>query len=97
MSDTIVKTLVLSTGHISKETKEWIDKSDEEPVPLTIYEKSIYGWMILVPQDDRDAELLKDVPESLQAVIEYAVRHDCSWVMLDCDANCIPELPQYDW
>lgn len=97
MSGAIVKTLQLSTYHISMNTKDWIDESLAGILPITIYEKSIYGWFILVPQIKEDADRLSQIPNDLRGIIEYALKQDCTWVMLDCDADTIPELPTFDW
>lgn len=99
MDNVIVKTLQLSTAHISRETAKWIERCLEEfDVPdLIIYEKQTYGWFILVPNPVDSPERLSDVPDDLRRVIEYAIKHECYWVVLDCDADCTSELPEFEW
>lgn len=95
--ETVVQMLEISTGHISLETKNWIEQS-REAAALIIYEKGLYGWIILIPQEKADnGDWFNSIPESLRTVIEFAKTSNCKWVMLDCDGPFIPELPQYEW
>lgn len=90
----IDRMLVLSTAHISSETNEQLQNNQEEQFPLVVYEKGDYGYLILVPEHDED---LHGVPDDLKRVLEFAALHECEWVMLDCDANVITELPTFEW
>ena len=83
----INKELVLSTAHIPEETANdlrncLVAKNIEE------YE---YGSRVWV-----DASIPVKHKE-LIALVKLAKDHDCKWLVLDCDAEVIQELPQFEW
>jgi hypothetical protein len=90
----------LSTAHIRKETGDWIDQNH-------VYHASHeYGWFVWVDEDMCRAEDGSDilqfgdetvVPADLIACMRFAQQHGCTWFVLDCDVNPIPELPTYEW
>ena len=93
----IWRMLDLSTGHVSFETSEWIERNIENPnCDLTIYNKSEYGWWMRVPDEMDDSDEL-DIPSDLRVVLEYARHHGCLWVMFDRDAETISRLPEFYW
>ncbi|MGG3471642.1 hypothetical protein ABES02_29765 [Neobacillus pocheonensis] len=99
----IVQMLTISTGHISEETnKLLLDHGPDDPLamlPIVFYQKSGYGFFIVVPDDPEDPDMynMEGVPDDLRAVLVYARENLCSWVMLDRDADFIEDLPSYDW
>lgn len=89
----IVAMLNVSDSHITDEAKQWMDQDDCND--LKFFEKSIFGWFIMVPKDLRSVGGLKNIPESLRRVVNHAARLGCSWIMLDCDGPIIEGLPTY--
>lgn len=89
----IRKFLDLSTGHLTLETREAIDKGHG---PSTIYpHPGNFGWFMHVPNLDRqDPE--KVVRADLAVIFERARQLGCDYVNLDCDAEPCPGLPWYD-
>jgi len=81
----IVKTLVLSTSHISLKTSEFLEASRWA-------DNVEYGWLIPVIAGE---ELV--MPEDIEAVLKFANDSDCVYVILDRDADCVGGLPQYGW
>jgi hypothetical protein len=93
----IVKMLDISTAHITDSTAVWLtDVGVNGSSPIIVYEKAEYGWLVFVP-DMWDEGRADQTPGDLLAVITYAKAIGCTWVMLDCDGERIPELPIYDW
>lgn len=91
----IDKMLTLSTGHITEESAILLDRLADgitDNGPIT-YKKKDYGWFVHI------YDILEefDIPEDLKKVIEFARRHNCSWLCLDCNGNRVDFLPVYDW
>lgn len=61
---------------------------------MIVYKKSEYGWFISIPNEENE---YKTVPGDLIAVLRFALKEGCSWLMLDQDASAILELPFYEW
>ena len=95
----IARMLTLSSGHISEETAQKLDREpDTDDMSLCVYEKSAkggepYGWYIQVPPDtDPDS-----IPDDLKRCIEIARAQGCSVLCLDSDGPEYPGLETYDW
>ena len=91
----IVKTLVLTTAHVTEETAQWLDS---DPDQLVVYNKESgedqYGWFIPVYMAQ---EVLEEaIPEELKEIIQFADAHKCTWIMFDRDADEIDELPVFE-
>ena len=87
----IHKMMVMSTGHISKETATLLDL---DKAGIVVYKKGEYGWFLVVT-DWQDAE--EPIPIDLEKCLAYAELHGCAWLCLDCDGPMLPDLPQYTW
>lgn len=87
----IYKMMVMSTGHISKETAELLDRDN---VGVVVYPKAEYGWFIVV-SDWWDIE--QTIPEDLKQCLAYAEKNGCDWLCLDYDAELYPDIPSYNW
>ncbi|MGF7033480.1 hypothetical protein J2T17_004428 [Paenibacillus mucilaginosus] len=88
--------LEISTFHIRPETSSYLDHCAEEADVLIVYPKSIYGWLVLVPEA-ASSESMSALPADLKHVVEFAQTQYCSWIMLDSDANQHPDLPTFKW
>ncbi len=100
----ITRTLELSTKHIKPETNEWLtDQITARAVDgdhvLTVYDKPMYGYWVHVPERSEFAESVDVamVPTELWGILVFAMTHGCAWVMFDCDAEELEELPTFDW
>lgn len=85
----IQQMLVLSTAHVTEETATMLDRAEANFVR---YGKAEYGWFIPILDDPQP-----DMPADLQACVAYAKTHGCTWIMFDCDALTVDDLPTYDW
>jgi hypothetical protein len=98
----VVRMLVLSTAHVSKETADLLNERGSEAL-FTFYPKGDYGWMIPVQrlQHEKTGAISVANPErmpgDLVQVMVMALNERCEWVMFDCDADQIPGLPVYEW
>lgn len=95
----VQKYLDLSTAHVSKETADWLDligNKEGDSIPVIMYLKGSYGWIVYAAQEDFEFEN-KKVPADLLQVINYAKSLDCIWIMFDCDGEQVKELPVYEW
>lgn len=87
--------LALSTAHISYESYQYLGSGHTD---FLVYDKEEYGWFIPIVTEDSHLELLKGVvPSDLYKVLIFAKHHGFTWVMLDCDAERIDELPKFEW
>lgn len=87
----IEKYLDLSTGHVSKETAEWLD---ENPKDLIMYPKGEYGWIVYAMQEELKSY---NYPKDLVKVIKYAKKNGCVWIMFDRDGDQVDKLKLYNW
>jgi hypothetical protein len=93
----IVQMLDISTAHVTVETSNWLTEVGVNgPSSIIVYEKADYGWLVHVP-DEWDLGKADNVPGDLLAIITYAKAKNCLWIMLDCDAEEIKDLPVYEW
>lgn len=86
----VEKYLDISTGHISKDTADWLDT---DPRGIIMHPKGEYGWFVYAMQEELD----DDVPLDLVKVLVYAKSIGCVWVILDADGELIDELETFDW
>lgn len=91
----IRRMLEISTGHVCLDGEALLENPNQPH--LIVYKKGDYGWLILVPEESDLAALAGNIPKSVHDVLCYARRLNCQWVMLDCDAYELPDLPLYDW
>lgn len=84
--------LTLSTGHVTKATSEMLDNTKLENWPVFGGIISTVGWFMYAHEETE-----QENPADLLVVFEYARKHNCPYVMFDCDADVIDELPFYDW
>lgn len=83
--------LVLSTAHISLETKKGLEADN---LPIVAYAKSAYGWFIPVTEESDE---IKHLPADLRGIVEFAASNGCDWIMLDSDYDEIQCLPTFNW
>ncbi|MEQ1950893.1 hypothetical protein [Mesorhizobium sp. CN2-181] len=103
--------LDLSTGHVSLDTRDWLDAQgklaanflhfeDKSPVISTIG-RTCHGWFIWAGDKEDDNwsadHLARGVPEDLIAVLTYARNQGCDYVLFDQDADRIDGLPYFEW
>ena len=93
----IGRMVTLSTGHITNETAEKLDRDpDTNEIGLSVYPKADsgenVGWFIYLSE-----AIPGSCPDDLKTVLEYASKHGCGMVCLDCDGPVIEALPAYDW
>lgn len=91
----IYKYLDISTAHISEKTNDILSKNvNNGSYPLIILDTE-YGYFINVPYNLDELE--RELPNDVISCLGFAQKHDCRWLMLDCDAEVIDELETYDW
>jgi hypothetical protein len=91
----IYKYLDISTAHIKQETDDFLRRqAEDEYGDLVVYKKEC-GYFICVP-DKFDMDYI-EIPDDLRRCLELAEKHNCYWLVLDCDAEVIDELETYDW
>lgn len=88
----INKMLTVSTGHISKETAELLDK--DNIYGLVVYQKDEYGWFIFLSEED---DYYAGIPDELLKLIKFAKDLGCSWLCLDRDGDVLEYLEVFDW
>ena len=96
----IDKMITISTGHISKHTALALEREvkyclNEIEIPLSIYIKAEFGWFIFIPDNSEFEE--GRIPDDLTDCINFAKKHNCKWLCLDCDGLIMSELKTYDW
>jgi hypothetical protein len=89
--------LDLSTAHLTEAECEALTYSRSQAAPRCIDHE--YGYWVHVPaaEDDEAGEERAVEYPNLQAVIEYARRHQCNWINFDVDAAIVATLSTFDW
>ena len=93
--DELEKMLTISTGHVTHETAKLL-ASDAIP-STTVFAKGEYGWLIYIPDVMVDYVMPEHRPAELHAAMFLAHKLGCVWLVLDCDAPEIEELPTFKW
>lgn len=89
--------LDVSSGHLAPATWEWLDAElAEERLRDTSRRGSTlpggptrHGWFVYAPEDP-SAEAM---PDDLTAVLRHARQLGCEYVLFDCDALPMEDLP----
>ncbi|MFP3609221.1 hypothetical protein SB778_03790 [Paraburkholderia sp. SIMBA_050] len=85
---------VISTCHVSESTAKQLDLGDTANT-WTIVAAYEHGWFLYVQPEDLHDSL--DMPADLRDVMHWGRRHNLQWIRLDCDADPVSDLEQYDW
>ena len=87
----IRKLLVLSTGHLTKDTVDYLDRTDPAIWGFAGGHYGDAGYFCYAYDD------AVGVPDDLLGVMRFARTHGCVNVLFDKDAEQIDNLPYYDW
>jgi len=88
--DVIHAMMVVSTQHVTVEERDILDAQG--------YSRGEYGWLIWVGREkDFPIPEIPRPSEGLRGVIERARAVQCTYVLMDRDADTLPDLPVYDW
>ncbi|MBV6717157.1 DUF5983 family protein [Paenibacillus chitinolyticus] len=93
----IYKLLDVSLFHLSHDTSHQLlllCRRIIKPFNLMVYGAGDMSFVISVPDDPA---LFKEVPDDLKAVLTYADKKGCAWVLIDAIANIYKDIPTYDW
>ncbi len=88
--------LDVSSGHLSAETWAWLDGvTGDEAVrdpgnrsAEILGGRTRHGWFVYASEDPA-----APIPDDLAAVMRLARRRDCEYLLLDCDAVPMEDLP----
>ena len=99
----IIKTLDVSTGHISKSDADLLAASvKDSKSPLIVYDKTGYGWFVFVPSDqgidEQESNYLEiGLSKAFLNLMRFAEASGCQWIMFDCDGMTYDSLEKFDW
>lgn len=88
--------LDLSSGHLSAETWVWLDaQTTDEMVrslgpsaQVVLASGMRYGWFVYANEEPEEG-----IPADLAAVFRLARQRGCDYVLFDCDAIPLEDLP----
>ncbi|GAV36672.1 hypothetical protein ROTAS13_04360 [Roseomonas sp. TAS13] len=88
--------LDLSSGHLSPETWTWLDAQTTDEVVRSLGPSAQvvlaggmrYGWFIYADEEPGEA-----IPADLAAVFRLGRQRGCEYVLFDCDAVLMEDLP----
>lgn len=83
---------VISTAHLPENEAEEVSELIETGAITGM--KREYGWLIHTKPLSYPARV--QVPH-LNYVLGYLFARDFPWVMFDCDADKLPDIPAFDW
>lgn len=88
------KALTISTGHITKDTADWLQNIVEGKIKSTVivYEKKPYGWFV-----STSSAYEGNIPADLTYLIGLALGSGHDWLQLDRDAKNLQGLTRYNW
>jgi hypothetical protein len=96
----VLRTLVLSTCHISEETADRFGEAiGFDGGPNWLIASHDYGWYLWVPTEDLMKQYVddEDVPPDVADIFKFCRQHGFNEVKLDRDGDAIPDLPTYEW
>lgn len=90
----------LSTAHVTKETAKTLDEQLASKTGvlwdcISYANWNDFGWLIWTGSPP-DASYAVEHPE-LHDLILFALHQGIEYLMLDCDADIIDGLPQWEW
>jgi hypothetical protein len=89
MQPEIHQLLVTSTAHVT---------ADEAKVLTAQCNRNKYGWFFYIGSGEDEVFLPIVQPSpGLDGVIHHARTHGCVYVLLDRDADKLPNVPSYEW
>ncbi len=88
--------LDLSSGHLSPETWSWLDDQTADNRVRDLRNRyaeilggrTRHGWLVYASEDP-----IAPIPADLAAVMQLARQRDCEYLLLDCDALPMEDLP----
>lgn len=89
--------LLISTVHVPKAVAELLDAwAVALPAhrPVTVAPTQ-FGWFVSTREAAGAAAA--DIPIELNAIQRLGRERACDFVLLDCDAEVLPELPVFGW
>ena len=87
----IQRSLIVSTGHITAVTNDWLAEAVTGVTPITVDDLP-YGYRVYTDIVDG-----VDYPAELLALLKLAACNDCAWIVLDSDGPGIDGCPTFDW
>jgi hypothetical protein len=81
----------LSTGHLTAATRRLLDTTKMERWPVA-GGRMPFGFFIYAHDEDSEG----NIPADLWACIQLAHKHGADYILFDCDAELIEDLPSYD-
>lgn len=90
----ICKMLTISLYHIAAKTFKSLEDGHVYVTSYPIEDGGmLYGFFVRADSKWPD----ESIPEDLEACMEFALQHDCTWLRLDLDAERVDGLPIYKW
>ena len=91
------KHLILSTAHVTHKTSETLTGWASLPAELQplVVASTWYGWF--VSTFEVEGEPARSIPAELADIQRFARGLGCDYVLLDCDAETVGELPTFSW
>ena len=92
--ETIKVILTVSTGHISKKTRDLLTRAahGETYFPVAVYEKGKCGFYLYVPDEMDDT-----LPVELKHLLQITKSLGCEILCLDSDGSVLPNMEHYNW
>lgn len=90
------RVLNLSTKHVAESDVKWLS----EPGQYLLTNEFEHGWFILVDRDEPNwlnNNRLEGVPASILAILQYALDHQCDYILLNGVGPVNAALPEYNW
>ena len=99
----INKELAVSTSHLTDHSSKFLTTEVAKAWAASIViDEYDHGWRVLITGDpelfDEQMEEIRgsEHPE-LAALMELAQKHDCKWLLFDCDGPEVEGYPTYKW
>ncbi len=88
--------VVISTAHVSEATAKRLNSTPPKHWPCLGGPYGEYGWFLHA--HDENAGVGSDaIPDELFDVMIWARRQRFDYILFDCDADQVAELPAFDW
>ena len=88
--------VVISTGHLTEGTARFLDTTPAKNWPYAGGPYADYGWFFYAHDENLNTGS-GAIPDDLFAVMTWARKQVCHYLLLDCDGDAVDDLPQFDW
>ncbi len=88
--------IVMSTAHLTEQTARHLDTTSVKDWPCIGGPYGQYGWFVYAHEENCGAGP-EPIPDDLFNVMTWARKQGVEYILFDCDAAVLDDLPSHHW